>query len=128
MNSIRIALLSLACASGSLFADTVTTANAATVSLPVPVKVVYPTDLGSTYDHETALIRFHLDRNGVPHAVEPASWMAPHLADRLVVAVSQWRFEPCKDRNGEAVERNIIVPIELSDRPQDIQPRLALNR
>lgn len=128
MTSLRLTFLALACACAPLLAETVPAASMPTATRPVPIKVVYPTNLGPAYANETVLIRFRLDRAGVPHDVTPASRMPEDLANRLVLAVSQWRFKPCQDIHGVAVERSVVLPLELSDHTLDGTQRLALGK
>lgn len=83
---------------------------------PVPVKVVNPT--GLFRHHEGAIVKLSLtiDATGRPHDIRIMSSWDENLKERLLSAVSQWRFTPAM-KNGAPVPARILLPIELVDGP-----------
>ena len=84
-------------------------------AMPVPVKVVHPTDLPRAYENATVYVKFTLDQNGVPHDVAPVGQMPKDLALRLIPAVASWQFTPFHDANGHPVQGKAVLPLQLVD-------------
>lgn len=107
---ITTALASLTLSQGSLFAAAPATTDARTK--PYPVSIVEPNRLPRDYENALVSLKLTIDAQGVPHNVRPAEWIPSAVAERLVSAVSQWRFEPARV-NGRAVPTTAILPLKL---------------
>lgn len=81
--------------------------------LPVPVKVVNPTDVPWQYRDAIIKLSFTVDATGIPRSIKVQDLDDPALTDSLVSAVARWRFAPAS-RNGVAVSMNVVLPLELS--------------
>jgi len=84
-------------------------------SAPVPVKIVHPTDLPRAYENVTVYVKFTLDQSGVPHDVTSVGPMPKDLASRLLPAIANWQFTPCRDAKGQPMQKSVILPLQLVD-------------
>lgn len=114
----KIALTVLASAvflGTAAFATPSTPAPIATADLPVPVKVVQPTDLPRSFTEATVELTFTIDEAGNVHDVAPVSRIDKKVAQRLLPAVAQWKFTPMVE-DGRPVPVRVIFPLKLSAR------------
>jgi protein TonB len=91
--------------------------------IPVPISVVTPQlswyDVGGTVQ-----VQFVVDTTGHTENVSVKSASDRSLADAVVDAVKQWRFEPAQ-LNGSPVATKVILPVRVvASRPDN---PLALN-
>ena len=91
--------------------------------IPVPISVVTPQlswyDVGGTVQ-----VQFVVDTTGHTENVSVKSASDRGLADAVVDAVKQWRFEPAQ-LNGSPVATKVILPVRVvASRPDN---PLALN-
>lgn len=81
------------------------------VSSPAPV---YPSAALRRRESGEALLRVHVDPNGVPYAVDLVRGSGSRLLDRAATdAVRKWRFRPAMS-NGEPVAGTVQVPIAFN--------------
>jgi TonB family protein len=110
MNAVKklAIVLSLGALSGIASATSTEQAYVASYAgvsdLPVPVKVVAP-DITSPRGAEV-ILKFVVDKTGVPRDIEVASSNDSDLAKAAIVAVIQWRFTPMV-KAGEVVEATV---------------------
>ena len=124
MNKSLLLVAAIAAFSGTAaFASTPSKSDCSTCTTPVPVYVVHPTELPSEAFNRTVNLAMDIDAQGVPHAVHPAGIVDRRIAERLKMAVSQWRFRP-QYVNGQAVSTRVILPVTLVDE-DDTSVRLA---
>jgi hypothetical protein len=121
-NSIRflsVSAFAVLLSSSSIFAATalqpVTSVSTEQLVVPKAVKVVRPDHLSADYDNLTVSVQFTLDKFGNVHHVRPVGEMPPAVADKLLPAIAQWQFTPCRDAQGNRVERQVVLPIKLMD-------------
>jgi protein TonB len=81
---------------------------------PVPVAVVSPTNIGWEYAGSTVEVSFTVDASGSPTDLKVLSSRDETVAQAVVDAVEQWRFEPAK-KNGAAVTTKVILPVRIVD-------------
>lgn len=118
MNTNRILLgaallIALLCSAAAAAAELVELRPLAQPDRPVPIKVVEPVGIPSQYRDAIIRIAFSLDAAGVPTGIKVWDSDDAALTDSLVFALAQWRFTPARV-NGVAVERNVILPLQLS--------------
>jgi len=115
--SIALAAAILGLSATSVFATTTAAHDqsvaAIRLDVPVPAKVVAPTDLPRRYEGATVRLSLTIDAAGVPHDIKVVSTRDNALTRSLVTAVSQWRFTPAR-RNGTPVSTKVELPIELA--------------
>jgi hypothetical protein len=80
---------------------------------PIPTKVVHPTELPARYRNITVTVEFTLDQYGFAHNVAPIGDMPKDLAARLLPAIAQWEFTPCRDLQGNPISKKVIMPVTL---------------
>lgn len=81
------------------------------VSSPAPV---YPSAALRRGESGEALLRVHVDPNGVPYAVDLVRGSGSRLLDRAATdAVRKWRFRPAMS-NGQPVDGTVQVPIAFN--------------
>lgn len=121
-NSLRflsVSALALLVSSSSVFAATalqpVTAVSTEELVVPKAVKIVRPEHLSSAYDNLTVSVQFTLDKFGNVHHVRSVGAMPSAVAEQLLPAVAQWQFTPCRDAQGNRVERQVVLPIKLMD-------------
>jgi TonB family protein len=113
MNAVKklVIVLSLGALSGIASAATTEKAYVASYAgvsdLPVPTKVVAP-NISSPVGAEV-ILKFVIDKTGVPVGIEVASSNDNDLAEAALKAVQQWRFTPLM-RNGEAIDAKVKLP------------------
>ena len=114
MNKITLlmtaALASLTVSQATMFAAGQMTADPRTK--PYPIQVVSPSHLPQEYENALVTLKLTIDAQGVPHNVRPAEWVPNAVAERIVSAVSQWRFAPARV-HGEPVSTVAILPLKL---------------
>lgn len=104
----------------ALVGGLLSTASAATrvapadYAAPMPAKVVAPTELPRSHIGAIVMLRLNVDAAGQPSNIRVLSERDPALRQRLVEAVSQWRFSPARE-NGVAVGATIELPLELQE-------------
>lgn len=81
---------------------------------PMPAQVVAPTELPRSHIGAIVMLRLNVDAAGQPSNIRVLSERDPALRQRLVEAVSQWRFSPARE-NGVAVGATIELPLELRE-------------
>ncbi len=121
-NSLRFlsaSAFALLLSSSSVFAATalqpVTSVSTEELVAPKVLKVVRPDHLSSAYDNLTVSVKFTLDKYGNVHHVSSVGEMPVAVADKLLPAIAQWQFTPCRDAQGNRVERQVVLPIKLMD-------------
>ncbi|MFZ5495967.1 MAG: TonB family protein [Verrucomicrobiota bacterium] len=120
MNAQRPLLLAAAFAGGLLSPAAVSRASVVVSDLatgsafraPVPVKVVSPAGLPRRYQNEVIRLSLTIDEQGRPSNVALLTGRDPALVERLLPAVSQWRFQPAM-RDGRPVSTRVVLPIEV---------------
>jgi protein TonB len=114
MNSRQL-LLASALVGGLLSSASATTRVAPSdYAAPVPTAVVAPTGLPRSHIGAIVTLRLNVDATGQPSNIRVLSDRDPALTQRLVEAVSQWRFSPAR-QNGIAVGATIELPLELQE-------------
>ena len=91
--------------------------------VPVPVKIVAP-EIAASRGAEVVL-KFVVDKTGVPQGIEVASSNNGELADAAVEAVKQWRFSPLL-KNGEPIDAKVKLPFRVAI-PRVERGRFAVN-
>ncbi|WP_158277367.1 energy transducer TonB [Opitutus sp. ER46] len=81
-------------------------------SKPVPVKIVNPSDLPPTFKKASLEVVLTVDENGVPHDVRAIGLVDEKVEERVVTAVSQWRFTPSY-LNGRAIPSRVVLPLDV---------------
>ncbi len=119
-NSIRfLSLSALLVSSTSIFAATalqpVTAVSTEQLVAPKVVKVVPPLHIPAAYNNLVVNVRFTLDRFGNVRHVKAVGDVPTEVADPLLKAVNQWQFTPCRDASGHGVQREVQLPIKLTD-------------
>ena len=82
--------------------------------VPLPVKVVNPTDLPRRYLDATVMLELTVDKSGQPRDITVLRPIDPELAQSLIPTLAQWRFSPAQ-RDGQPVTTRIVLPIKLND-------------
>ncbi len=122
MNSKKI-LLAAALVGGLLSSAVVSSAavvlsdltlRSAKDSMPALVKIVHPTGIFPSHRGEVVRLSLTIDETGLPHNVRFVSGRDPNLVQRLLPAVTQWKFTPAV-KNGRAVAMEVVLPIQLVD-------------
>ncbi len=81
--------------------------------VPVPVSVVKPT-VGSEYSGATVQLEFVVGATGLPEAFSVKSATDDTLAQAVVAAVKQWRFQPAV-KDGVPVATKVALPVNIVD-------------
>ncbi len=81
---------------------------------PKAVKIVRPANLSSAYDRLVVTVEFTVDKFGNVHHVRSLDNVPSAVSDKLFPAVAQWQFAPFRNAQGNAVDRQVILPIKLS--------------
>lgn len=81
--------------------------------VPVPSKVVQPTDLPRSFMGATVRVVLTVDASGRPHDIKVTSVKDSRLRDSLIAALSQWEFTPAL-KDGRPVATTIEMPIVLA--------------
>jgi len=84
----------------------------ARTDVPLPVKVVSPTDLSPRWIGATVTLSLTVDASGQPRDIAVLQPADPELAQRVVAALAQWRFTPALEK-GAPVARKIVLPVRL---------------
>lgn len=84
--------------------------------VPLPAKVVDPTDLPARCIGTIVNVALTVDASGQPRDITLASDDA-ELASRLVPVVAQWRFTPAL-KDGVPVAKRIVLPLALGSKHQ----------
>jgi TonB family protein len=79
--------------------------------IPVPVTVVAP-DVEGFDVGKTAKVEFVVDATGHTLGFTVVSTDDPQLADAVIDAVKQWRFDPAHV-NGAPVSMKVILPVRI---------------
>lgn len=117
MNAVKklAIVLSLGALSGIASAATTEEAYVASYAgvsdVPVPVKIVAP-EITALRGAEV-ILKFVVDKTGVPQGIEVASSNDGALAKAAVEAVKQWRFSPLL-KNGEAIDAKVRLPFRVA--------------
>jgi TonB family protein len=85
--------------------------------IPVPVTVVSP-DVASYDIGKTAKVEFVVDATGRTSGFTVVSTDDPQLADAMIEALKQWKFDPAR-QNGVAVATKVVLPVRI------VQTKLA---
>jgi TonB family protein len=85
--------------------------------VPLPTKVVNPTDVPGQYAGSTVTLQLTVDAAGAARNISVVSPNDPELSRAVVKAVSQWRFAPAR-KGGVPVESRIELPLQLKDTRQ----------
>ena len=80
--------------------------------VPLPAKVVSPTDLSRCWIGTTVTLSLTVDSAGRPHDIAVLKPTDPELAKRVIAALAQWQFTPALE-NGTPVARKIVLPVRL---------------
>lgn len=86
--------------------------------VPLPARVVNPTDVPRRYQGTVANFTLTVDETGRPRDIAMATPADPELASLLVPVVAQWRFTPAQS-NGVPVAKRILLPIALGSAPNN---------
>lgn len=105
-------LLSIAAVSGDTVSNDMLVRQKSGV--PVPMKVVPPTNLPRRFLGATVTVMLTVDASGRPHDIKVISAKDPRLRESVVEALSQWEFKPAL-KDGRPVAVTIEMPIELTD-------------
>jgi protein TonB len=79
--------------------------------IPVPVTVVSP-DVEGFDVGKTAKVEFVVDATGRPTGFSVISTDDPQLADAVIDALKQWRFDPAH-QNGVPVAAKVVLPVRI---------------
>ncbi|MBI2518145.1 MAG: energy transducer TonB [Opitutae bacterium] len=85
--------------------------------VPLPAKVVNPTDLPARYIGAVVNVTLTVDATGQPRDIALESPDA-ELANLLVPVVAQWRFTPAQ-KDGVPVAKRILLPLALGSKYQN---------
>ncbi len=81
---------------------------------PVPVTVVKPI-VGLEHVGSIVELIFTVDKHGWPRGIRSLSNASDALVSRIVYAVSRWKFEPARDRDGNPRAVQVRLPVEIVD-------------
>lgn len=93
--------------------------------VPVPVTLVSPS-VGPDYNGGRVLLEFTVDTTGKPVEFRIANATDSALAEAVVSAVKQWRFQPAQ-RDGQPIAQRVALPVSIVD-PEQIGERYAIGR
>lgn len=79
---------------------------------PAPVVVVSP-EVKTRWAGKKFELLFVVDRNGKPRRIVTRSSVDSELVNKVIAAVSSWRFEPKLDAEGNPVPARVVLPIEI---------------
>jgi len=79
--------------------------------IPVPVTVVTP-DVEGFDVGKTAKVEFVVDATGRTTGFTVVTTDDPQLADAVIDAVKQWRFDPAR-QNGVPVATKVVLPVRI---------------
>ena len=79
--------------------------------IPVPVSVVTPNVEGFDVG-KSAKVEFVVDATGHTLGFTVVSTDDPQLADAVIDAVKQWRFDPAH-QNGAPISTKVILPVRI---------------
>lgn len=117
MNAVKKLAIVLSLGALSGIASAVSTEKAYVSSyvgvsdVPVPVKVVAP-EITSPPGAEV-ILKFVVDKTGVPRGIEVTSSNDGDLAKAALEAVKQWRFAPLQ-KNGESIDATVRLPFRAA--------------
>lgn len=120
MNAVKKLALVLSLGSLLPFAQAAESADEAYLAVcrkdpgtPIPVAVVTPR-VGSEYAGAAVEVSFTVDVAGKPVDISVVSTSDAVLAERVIAAVQQWRFQPA-ERNGVPVATKVVLPVRIVD-------------
>jgi TonB family protein len=82
--------------------------------MPVPIKVVSPTGVGSEYTGTSVSLAFIVDETGTPTNITVPEATPAELARTLTAAVAKWKFEPLV-KDGKAAKSKVVLPMLIVD-------------
>ena len=80
--------------------------------IPLPAKVVAPSDLSRRYVGATVVLRLTVDEAGQPRDISVVQPIDPELSQSVIAAMAQWRFTPAQ-KDGKPVATRVELPIHL---------------
>ena len=85
------------------------------LSVPAPISVVTPR-LRANYPTRNVEMRFTVDRSGRPYNIDSVDLAVDrNIVAQLASAIWFWRFDPARDARGNPVDRNVILPVVISE-------------
>lgn len=117
---------SLLLAAAVLGAGFFTSANAALVTLPAdkalasqyselptPTQIVRFYGLPERFNDATVQFLLTVDAEGNPTSVSGVKRLPSDLTDRVYPALQKWKFTPARDKDGNPVSIQVILPLRL---------------